>query len=188
MRCFAVWCPGLVESSGCSRNDNRHKLMHEKFKAETQKLWNMRIKAISVAFIHFLVHVLIYAFIIYHCQTTLPHFSAWSQFPDVVASVPLGSISPPGVCSWLLPGPSPTSPALKFCCFPLHVIWAMRDYGGSPGTEMTGIAFWCSLLVPRAAAVSNSQEGSCSKESPEQSPEESPRSPKMEWDQGRQNL
>lgn len=45
----------------------------------------------------FLCICFICAFIIYHCQIALPHFSACSQLPDVIASVQ--SQSPPQVLS-----------------------------------------------------------------------------------------
>lgn len=128
----------------------------------------------------------IYAFIIYHCQTILAHFSASSQFPDVISSVPMGSISPLRcvflASPWSLP---------HFSCFAVLWLSSLLDLGseglgGSPRPEMTGMAFLLSLLVPATAVMSSSQEGNYSKESPEQSPEEaSPRSPKMEQDQGR---
>lgn len=146
----------------------------------------MRITPLSVAFITSLVHMLIYAFIIYHCPTILAHFSASSQFPDVISSIPMGSVSPTRclllASPWSLP---------YFSCSALLLLSSLLDLGsgGSPGAEMMGMAFLLSLLVPRATVVSSSQEGNYSKESPEQSPEEAgPRSPKMERDQGRQTL
>lgn len=65
----------------------------------------------------------------YHCQIILPHFSAWSPFPDVAVSV-LDPVSPEDI---FLCGPSPISLNLQSCCFSLHVIWAAGDYGEPRG-------------------------------------------------------
>lgn len=75
VRCFAVWCSGLVESNGCSRNGNKHELLWMrnlklKLSSHVSRLLRPYLWPSSTS----LCIYFIYAFIVYHCQTTLPHF------------------------------------------------------------------------------------------------------------------
>lgn len=153
-----VWCSSetdtllfgflvcLVETLGYSRNDNKHKLLYMR-----NRSWNSEaLKHENYALICGLHHLpcayalsmpLLYIIARLSWLIFLPHpnslmsyqASLWDQ------SLPLG------VCSWLLPGPCPISPALQFCYFLLCLIWAVV---GAQGLRWQGwfscSLFWCS--------------------------------------------
>lgn len=149
-------------------------------KAEIQKPWNMRTKALSVAFITFL-ELMFYLCFYYISLPDYPgSFFCLIPIPWCHIKHPCGiHLSPQG----FVPGFSLALALFLLLCSSMGFLFA---WFGQWGPEMTGMAFLLSLLVPRAAIMSSSQEEIYSKESPDQSPEEaSPRSPKMEQDQGR---